>query len=159
MLCLSNIQQLFLDLPAISSYFNSPNSKLTAPFPHSRLYTKGRVFGHKHTKCNTQHQLHPNLRHYNAQFYLRKRIVYVYHAKGRSKCWRSGDLGVCALLLYFHCFIFHVGELTLVIHWCRHKNLGVVELGFGVGLPPQALGTCVHIVHAFTLCLCSSYHA
>jgi ribosomal protein L35AE/L33A len=61
------------------------SSELTTHL-HSRLYSKGRVLGHKRAKRNTRPntsliQIEGVATKEDAQFYLGKRIAYVYRAK------------------------------------------------------------------------------
>jgi len=97
----------------------------------TRLYSKGRVLGHKRGKRNT----HPNTSllqiegvatKEDAQFYLGKRVAYVYHAKREI-----------------------AGSNVRVI-WGRvtrpHGNSGVVKSKFRSNLPPHAFGASVRIM-------------
>jgi len=97
----------------------------------TRLYSKGRVLGHKRGKRNT----HPNTsliqiegvaNKEDAQFYLGKRVAYVYRAKREI-----------------------AGSKVRVI-WGRvtrpHGNNGVVKSKFRSNLPPHAFGASVRIM-------------
>ncbi|KAN0121052.1 Ribosomal protein L35A [Russula decolorans] len=97
----------------------------------TRLYSKGRVLGHKRGKRNT----HPNTSllqiegvatKEDAQFYLGKRVAYVYRAKRQI-----------------------AGSNVRVI-WGRvtrpHGNSGVVKSKFRSNLPPHAFGASVRIM-------------
>ncbi|KAH9004540.1 60S ribosomal protein L33-A-like protein [Lactarius hatsudake] len=97
----------------------------------TRLYSKGRVLGHKRGKRNT----HPNTsllqiegvaNKEDAQFYLGKRVAYVYRAKREI-----------------------AGSKVRVI-WGRvtrpHGSNGVVKSKFRSNLPPHAFGASVRIM-------------
>ncbi|KAI8985684.1 60S ribosomal protein L33-A-like protein [Trametes punicea] len=97
----------------------------------TRLYAKGRVLGHKRSKRNT----HPNTSllqiegvttKQDAQFYLGKRVAYIYRAKREIQ-----------------------GSKVRVI-WGRvtrpHGNSGVVKSKFRSNLPPHAFGASVRVM-------------
>jgi len=97
----------------------------------TRLYCKGRVLGHKRGKRNTRPntsllQLEGVANKDDAQFYLGKRVAYVYRAKREIE-----------------------GSKVRVI-WGRvtrpHGNNGVVKSKFRSNLPPHAFGASVRIM-------------
>ncbi|KAH9992712.1 ribosomal protein L35Ae-domain-containing protein [Russula compacta] len=96
-----------------------------------RLYSKGRVLGHKRGKRNTRPntsllQIEGVANKEDAQFYLGKRVAYVYRAKRAI-----------------------AGSNVRVI-WGRvtrpHGNSGVVKSKFRSNLPPHAFGASVRIM-------------
>jgi len=97
----------------------------------TRLYCKGRVLGHKRGKRNTRPntsllQIEGVVNKEDAQFYLGKRVAYVYRAKREI-----------------------AGSKVRVI-WGRvtrpHGNSGVVKSKFNSNLPPHAFGASVRIM-------------
>jgi len=97
----------------------------------TRLYSKGRVLGHKRGKRNTRPntsllQIEGVANKEDAQFYLGKRVAYVYRAKREI-----------------------AGSKVRVI-WGRvtrsHGNNGVVKSKFRSNLPPHAFGASVRIM-------------
>jgi len=97
----------------------------------TRLYSKGRVLGHKRGKRNTRPntsllQIEGVASKEDAQFYLGKRVAYVYRAKREI-----------------------AGSKVRVI-WGRvtrpHGNSGVVKSKFRSNLPPHAFGASVRIM-------------
>ncbi|TRM69107.1 ribosomal protein L35A [Schizophyllum amplum] len=97
----------------------------------TRLYSKGRVLGHKRAKRNTRPntsllQIEGVATKEDAQFYLGKRVAYVYKAKREIQ-----------------------GSKIRVI-WGRvtrpHGNSGVVKSKFRVNLPPRAFGASVRVM-------------
>ncbi|WFD29015.1 60S ribosomal protein L33A [Malassezia sp. CBS 17886] len=97
----------------------------------TRLYSKGRIMGHKRGKRNT----HPNTTLVkiegvessdDAQFYLGKRIAYVYKAPTEVRGTR-------------HRVIW--GRVTR-----SHGGNGVVRSKFRHNIPPQAFGESVRIL-------------
>ncbi|KAI0286048.1 60S ribosomal protein L33-A-like protein [Russula aff. rugulosa BPL654] len=97
----------------------------------TRLYSKGRVLGHKRGKRNTRPntsllQIEGVATKEDAQFYLGKRVAYVYRAKRQI-----------------------AGSNVRVI-WGRvtrpHGNNGVVKSKFRSNLPPHAFGASVRIM-------------
>ncbi|EIW78837.1 ribosomal protein L35Ae [Coniophora puteana RWD-64-598 SS2] len=97
----------------------------------TRLYTKGRILGHKRAKRNTRPntsllQLEGVANKEDAQFYLGKRVAYVYKAKRAVE-----------------------GSKIRVI-WGRvtrpHGNSGVVKSKFRSNLPPRAFGAPVRVM-------------
>ncbi|OJA16906.1 hypothetical protein AZE42_09182 [Rhizopogon vesiculosus] len=96
-----------------------------------RLYSKGRVLGHKRAKRNTRPntsliQIEGVATKEDAQFYLGKRVAYVYKAKREIQ-----------------------GSKIRVI-WGRvtrpHGNSGVVKSKFRSNLPPRAFGDSVRVM-------------
>ncbi|KAI0060660.1 60S ribosomal protein L33-A-like protein [Artomyces pyxidatus] len=97
----------------------------------TRLYSKGRVLGHKRGKRNTRPntsllQIEGVSSKQDADFYLGKRVAYVYRAKREIQ-----------------------GSKVRVI-WGRvtrpHGNNGVVKSKFRSNLPPHAFGASVRIM-------------
>ncbi|KAI6139708.1 ribosomal protein L35A [Pisolithus tinctorius] len=97
----------------------------------TRLYCKGRVLGHKRAKRNSRPntsllQIEGVNNKEDAQFYLGKRVAYVYRAKTEVQ-----------------------GSKIRVI-WGRvtrpHGNSGVVKSKFSSNLPPRAFGASVRIM-------------
>ena len=97
----------------------------------TRLYSKGRVLGHKRGKRNTRPipsllQIEGVSTKEDAQFYLGKRVAYVYRAKQEI-----------------------AGSAVRVI-WGRvtrpHGNSGVVKSKFRSDLPLHAFGESVHVM-------------
>jgi len=97
----------------------------------TRLYSKGRVLGHKRGKRNTRPntsllQIEGVTNKEDAQFYLGKRVAYVYRAKRAI-----------------------AGSKVRVI-WGRvtrpHGNIGVVKSKFRSNLPPHAFGASIRIM-------------
>ncbi|KAF8527305.1 60S ribosomal protein L33-A-like protein [Gautieria morchelliformis] len=97
----------------------------------TRLYSKGRVLGHKRGKRNSRPntsliQIEGVATKEDAQFYLGKRIAYVYRAKKEVH-----------------------GTKVRVI-WGRvtrpHGNSGVVKSKFRSNLPPQCFGASVRVM-------------
>ncbi|KAF8511807.1 60S ribosomal protein L33-A-like protein [Hysterangium stoloniferum] len=97
----------------------------------TRLYSKGRVLGHKRGKRNTRPntsliQIEGVSNKEEAQFYLGKRIAYVYRAKKEVH-----------------------GTKVRVI-WGRvtrpHGNSGVVKSKFRSNLPPMCFGASVRVM-------------
>ncbi|KAF9529709.1 ribosomal protein L35A [Crepidotus variabilis] len=97
----------------------------------TRLYAKGRVLGHKRAKRNTRPntsllQIEGVATNKDAQFYLGKRVAYVYKAKTEIQ-----------------------GSKIRVI-WGRitrpHGASGVVKSKFRHNLPPRAFGASVRVM-------------
>ncbi|KAK0460961.1 DUF221-domain-containing protein [Desarmillaria tabescens] len=97
----------------------------------TRLYSKGRVLGHKRAKRNSRPntsllQIEGVATKEDAQFYLGKRVAYVYKAKREVK-----------------------GSKVRVI-WGRvtrpHGSSGVVKSKFRSNLPPRAFGASVRVM-------------
>ncbi|TFL07152.1 ribosomal protein L35A [Pterulicium gracile] len=97
----------------------------------TRLYTKGRVMGHKRAKRNTRPntsliQLEGVANKEDTQFYLGKRVAYVYRAKTERQ-----------------------GSKVRVI-WGRitrpHGNNGVAKAKFRSNLPPRSFGASVRVM-------------
>ncbi|KAL0955857.1 hypothetical protein HGRIS_002059 [Hohenbuehelia grisea] len=97
----------------------------------TRLYSKGRVLGHKRAKRNTRPntsllQIEGVGSKEDAQFYLGKRVAFVYRAKAEVQ-----------------------GSKIRVI-WGRvtrpHGNNGVVKSKFRSNLPPRAFGASVRVM-------------
>ncbi|KIY53125.1 ribosomal protein L35Ae, partial [Fistulina hepatica ATCC 64428] len=96
-----------------------------------RLYCKGRVLGHKRAKRNTRPntsllQIEGVADKTAAQFYLGKRVAYVYKAKRA------------------------IAGSNIRVIWGRvtrpHGNSGVVKSKFRSNLPPKAFGASVRIM-------------
>lgn len=97
----------------------------------TRLYTKGRVLGHKRGKRNSRPnqsllQIEGVANKEEAQYYLGKRVAYVYRAKKEVQ-----------------------GSKIRVI-WGRvtrpHGNSGVVKSKFASNLPPHCFGASVRVM-------------
>ncbi|KAI5124248.1 hypothetical protein M0805_005097 [Coniferiporia weirii] len=97
----------------------------------TRLYSKGRVLSHKRGKRNTRPntslvQIEGVATKEDAQFYLGKRVAYVYRAKREVN-----------------------GSKVRVI-WGRvtrsHGNSGVVKSKFRSNLPPHVFGASVRVM-------------
>ncbi|KAI0793783.1 60S ribosomal protein L33-A-like protein [Fomes fomentarius] len=97
----------------------------------TRLYSKGRVLGHKRSKRNSSPntsllQIEGVASKEDAQFYLGKRVAYIYRAKTEVR-----------------------GSKVRVI-WGRvtrpHGNSGVVKGKFRSNLPPHAFGASVRVM-------------
>ncbi|CDO72089.1 hypothetical protein BN946_scf184962.g32 [Trametes cinnabarina] len=97
----------------------------------TRLYAKGRVLGHKRAKRNTRPntsllQIEGVVTKKDAQFYLGKRVAYIYRAKREIQ-----------------------GSKVRVI-WGRitrpHGNSGAVKSKFRSNLPPHAFGASVRVM-------------
>ncbi|KAI0083467.1 60S ribosomal protein L33-A-like protein [Irpex rosettiformis] len=97
----------------------------------TRLYSKGRILGHKRAKRNTRPnttlvQIEGVANKEDAQFYLGKRVAYVYRAKRKIE-----------------------GSNVRVI-WGRvtrsHGNNGVVKSKFKSNIPPHAFGASVRVM-------------
>ncbi|KLO19123.1 ribosomal protein L35Ae, partial [Schizopora paradoxa] len=97
----------------------------------SRLYSKGRVLGHKRGKRNSRPntslvQIEGVTTKDEAQFYLGKRVAFVYKAEREIR-----------------------GSKVRVI-WGRvtrpHGNSGVVKSKFASNLPPHAFGASVRVM-------------
>jgi large subunit ribosomal protein L35Ae len=97
----------------------------------TRLYSKGRVLGHKRGKRNTHPtcsllQIEGVANKEDAQFYLGKRVAYVYRAKRE----------------------IHGSKVRVI--WGRvtrpHGNNGVVKSKFKSNLPPHAFGASIRIM-------------
>ncbi|KAK2463124.1 hypothetical protein APHAL10511_004779 [Amanita phalloides] len=98
---------------------------------NTRLYCKGRVLGHKRAKRNSRPntsllQIEGVATKEDAQFYLGKRVAYVYKAKREVQ-----------------------GSKVRVI-WGRitrpHGSSGVVKSKFRHNLPPRAFGAAVRVM-------------
>ncbi|KAG8837299.1 60S ribosomal protein L33B [Serendipita sp. 400] len=101
----------------------------------TRLYAKARVLGHKRGKRNSRPntsliQIEGVSNPKEAEFYLGKRLAYIYRAKREI-----------------------AGSKVRVI-WGRvtrpHGNSGVVRSKFTSNLPPQAFGASIRVVSAQT---------
>ncbi|KZV98753.1 60S ribosomal protein L33-A-like protein [Exidia glandulosa HHB12029] len=99
--------------------------------PSTRLYAKGRILGHKRGKRNTRPntslvQIEGVSNKDDAQFYLGKRLAYVYKAKTETR-----------------------GSKVRVI-WGRvtrpHGNSGVVKSKFKSNLPPHTFGASIRVM-------------
>ncbi|KAH7093902.1 ribosomal protein L35Ae-domain-containing protein [Auriculariales sp. MPI-PUGE-AT-0066] len=99
--------------------------------PSTRLYAKGRVLGHKRGKRNTRPntsliQIEGVSNKDDAQFYLGKRLAYVYKAKTET----------------------HGSKVRVI--WGRvtrsHGNSGVVKSKFKSNLPPHSFGASIRVV-------------
>ncbi|KAH9951181.1 60S ribosomal protein L33-A-like protein [Amylocystis lapponica] len=97
----------------------------------TRLYSKGRVIGHKRAKRNTRPntsliQIEGVATKEDAQFYLGKRVAYVYRAKKE----------------------IHGSKVRVI--WGRvtrpHGGNGVVKSKFRSNLPPHAFGASVRVM-------------
>ncbi|KAH8828361.1 60S ribosomal protein L33 [Flagelloscypha sp. PMI_526] len=104
--------------------------RLTLLFP-GRLYSKGRVLGHKRAKRNSRPntsllQIEGVANKEDAQFYLGKRVAYVYRAQKEVK-------GTKVRVIW--------GRVTR-----SHGSSGVVKSKFRVNLPPKAFGATVRIM-------------
>ncbi|TEB30326.1 hypothetical protein FA13DRAFT_1733629 [Coprinellus micaceus] len=100
-------------------------------FAVSRLYSKGRILGHKRAKRNSRPnttlvQIEGVSTKEEAQFYLGKRVAYVYKAKREVQ-----------------------GSKVRVI-WGRisrsHGSSGVVKSKFRSNIPPHAFGASVRVM-------------
>ncbi|KAF5380503.1 hypothetical protein D9615_004680 [Tricholomella constricta] len=96
-------------------------------FDFCRLYSKGRVLGHKRAKRNTRPntsliQIEGVATKEDAQFYLGKRVAFVYKAKREIQ-----------------------GSKVRVI-WGPHGSSGVVKSKFRSNLPPRAFGASVRVM-------------
>ncbi|KAJ6631598.1 ribosomal protein L35Ae-domain-containing protein [Mycena sp. CBHHK59/15] len=108
-----------------------PSETTFAHCIRSRLYSKGRVLGHKRAKRNTRPntsliQIEGVATKEDAQFYLGKRVAFVYKAKREIQ-----------------------GSKVRVI-WGRvtrpHGSSGVVKSKFRSNLPPRAFGANVRVM-------------
>ncbi|TCD65835.1 60S ribosomal protein L33A [Steccherinum ochraceum] len=97
----------------------------------TRLYSKGRILGHKRAKRNSRPntslvQIEGVATKEDAQFYLGKRVAFVYKAKKEIQ-----------------------GSKVRVI-WGRvtrpHGNSGVVKSKFTSNIPPHAFGASVRVM-------------
>ncbi|KAI0796084.1 60S ribosomal protein L33-A-like protein [Abortiporus biennis] len=97
----------------------------------TRLYSKGRILGHKRAKRNTRPntslvQIEGVATKEDAQFYLGKRVAYVYRAKKE------------------------IGGSKVRVIWGRvtrpHGNNGVVKSKFASNIPPHAFGASVRVM-------------
>ncbi|KAH8103872.1 ribosomal protein L35Ae-domain-containing protein [Cristinia sonorae] len=95
------------------------------------LYSKGRILGHKRAKRNTRPntslvQIEGVATKEDAQFYLGKRVAYVYKAKKE----------------------IHGSKVRVI--WGRvtrpHGNSGVVKSKFSSNIPPHAFGASVRVM-------------
>ncbi|PKI83916.1 60S ribosomal protein L33A [Malassezia vespertilionis] len=102
--------------------------KLTA---QTRLYSKGKIMGHRRGK----HSQHPNVtlikiegveNSKDAQFYLGKRIAYIYKAPTAVR-------GTKVRVIW--------GRVTR-----SHGNAGVVRSKFRHNIPPKAFGSSVRVL-------------
>ncbi|KIL68773.1 hypothetical protein M378DRAFT_70475 [Amanita muscaria Koide BX008] len=119
-------------LPVLHCLSNIPPFQiLTWIFYACRLYCKGRVLGHKRAKRNSRPnqsllQIEGVTSKEDAQFYLGKRVAYVYKAKREIQ-----------------------GSKIRVI-WGRvarpHGSSGVVKSKFRSNLPPHAFGASVRVM-------------
>ncbi|GAA6059001.1 hypothetical protein JCM10212_001711 [Sporobolomyces blumeae] len=99
--------------------------------PSTRLYAKGRVTGHKRGKRNVRThtsliQIEGVANKEEAQFYLGKRIAYVYTAQK--------EIGGSKVRIIW-------GKVTR-----SHGNSGMVRSKFRQNLPPKAFGHSVRIM-------------
>ncbi|KAL9712043.1 60S ribosomal protein L33B [Leucoagaricus gongylophorus] len=97
----------------------------------TRLYSKGRVLGHKRAKRNSRPntsliQIEGVGNKEDAQFYLGKRVAYVYKAKREI---RGSKIRVIW------------GRITRL-----HGSSGVVKSKFRSNLPPSAFGASVRVM-------------
>ncbi|KAB5593938.1 60S ribosomal protein L33 [Ceratobasidium theobromae] len=119
----------------ISAYHRYTDTYDTAAvdtkMPSTRLYAKGRILGHKRGKRNSRPntsliQIEGVSNKDEAQFYLGKRLAYVYKGKREIK-----------------------GSKIRVI-WGRvtrpHGNSGVVKSKFRSNIPPHAFGASVRVM-------------
>ncbi|KAH9921700.1 60S ribosomal protein L33-A-like protein [Epithele typhae] len=97
----------------------------------TRLYSKGRILGHKRSKRNSRPntsllQIEGVANKEDAQYYLGKRVAFVYRAKTEVR-----------------------GSKVRVI-WGRvtrpHGNSGVVKGKFSSNLPPHSFGASVRVM-------------
>ncbi|KAI0642351.1 ribosomal protein L35Ae-domain-containing protein [Trametes meyenii] len=109
----------------------SPPCLLSSLLGFYPLYSKGRVIGHKRAKRNSSPntsllQIEGVANKEDAQFYLGKRVAYIYRAKREIQ-----------------------GSKVRVI-WGRvtrpHGNSGVVKSKFRSNLPPHAFGASVRVM-------------
>lgn len=115
-----------------------------------RLYSKGRILGHKRAKRNTRPntsllQIEGVASKEDAQFYLGKRVAYVYRAKREVQ---GSKVRVIWGWGFFKKLLPGIYDWTPL---CRrvtrpHGSSGVVKSKFRVNLPPRAFGASVRIV-------------
>lgn len=101
---------------------------------HHRLYAKGVITGYQRSKRNVNE--HTSLLQIegvripkDAEFYLGKRVAFVYSAKKSVKGTKSRTIW---------------GRITR-----SHGNSGVVRAKFSSNLPPKSFGSAVRIVSIF----------
>ncbi|KAF8918246.1 translation protein [Mucidula mucida] len=117
----------------------------------TRLYCKGRVLGHKRAKRNTRPntsllQIEGVATKEDAQFYLGKRVAYVYKAKREIKGSKVRVIWGCVYLI-----LMLAGRCAQYDIFCRrvtrpHGGSGVVKSKFRSNLPPRAFGASVRVV-------------
>jgi large subunit ribosomal protein L35Ae len=155
----------FLSPPLAFEYSSKP-----VIFPLGRLYSKGRVLGHKRAKRNSRPntsliQIEGVATKEDAQFYLGKvcryisnnkemfaylfpkRVAFVYKAKREVQGSKIRVIWGCVEILFlpmqasFNFFLLSCRRVTR-----PHGSSGVVKSKFRSNLPPRAFGASVRVV-------------